>query len=148
MEGYLDWSHLQQVWRVEKETRKGKSDRIARENRYSVTNLHGGWLTPVHILAVVSAHWAIENHGHWTVDVIWDEDSQVWCGQGVGIQVLGLLRLMAYHVVSLLRSRYLRAREHAKAEKRRWQVWCDGLFLLICQPASDLFPHRQATAGI
>jgi predicted transposase YbfD/YdcC len=73
---------------VAKEVRKGKSDCIERENRDDVTNLHGGRLQPVHILAVVRAHWAIENHGNWTVDVIWDEDSKVWCGQGVGIHVL------------------------------------------------------------
>ncbi|MGH8057692.1 MAG: hypothetical protein ACREOH_10735, partial [Candidatus Entotheonellia bacterium] len=72
----------------------------------------------------------------------------VWCGQGVGIQVLGLLRLMAYNVVSQLRCRYLQIREQTRAEKRRWQAWCDVLCLLIGQAGSTLFPHRQATAGI
>ena len=148
MEAYLDWSHLKQVWRVEKEIRKGKTGQIERENRYYLTNLHRGRLKSDQILAVVRAHWAIENHGNWTVDVIWDEDSKVWCGQGVGIQVLGLLRLMAYNVVSLLRCRYLRQREQTRAEKRRWQEWCDLLFLLICQAGRNLFPQRQATASI
>jgi predicted transposase YbfD/YdcC len=146
--GYLDWSHLKQGWRVEKEVRQGKSDRIERENRYDLTNLHWGRLKPVQILAVVRAHWAIDNHCNWTLDVIWDEDSKVWGGQGLGIQVLGFLRLMAYNVVSLLRYRYLRTGEHTRAEKRRWQELCDGLFLLIYQLGSHLFPHRQATAGV
>jgi hypothetical protein len=147
MEAYLDWSHLKQVWRVEKEIRNGKSGRIARENRYYVTNLHRGRLTPEQILAVIRAHWAIENHGHWTMDVIWDEDSQVWCGQGVGIQVLGLLRLMAYNVVSLLRYRYGCHREQTRAERRSWQECCDMLFLLMCQAGRNLFPQRQVTVG-
>jgi Transposase DDE domain len=148
MEAYLDWSHLKQVWRVEKEICKGKTGQIEREHRYYLTNLHVGRLKPEQILYIVRAHWAIENHCNWTMDVIWDEDSKVWCGQGVGIQVLGLLRLMAYNVVSLLRSRYLRTRDHTRAEKRRWQELCDGLFLLICQVGSHLFPHRQATVGV
>jgi len=58
------------------------------------------------------------------------------------------LRLMAYNLVALLRCRYLRTREQTRAEKRRWQEWCDMLFLLICQAGRDLFPHRQATAGM
>lgn len=148
MEAYLDWRHLKQVWRVEKEIRKGKTGQLERENRYYVTNLHRGRLKPMQILEVVRSHWAIENHGNWTMDVIWDEDSKVWCGQGVGIQVLGLLRLMAYNLVSLLRCRYLRRREHTRAEKRGWQEWCDVLLLLICHVDGHLFPHRQATAGI
>jgi hypothetical protein len=99
------------------------------------------------ILEVVRSHWAIENHGTWTVDVIWDEESQVWCGQGVGIHVLGLLRLMAYNLVSLLRCRYLRQRAQTRAEKRSGQEWCEMLFLLGCQAGRTLFPPRQATVG-
>jgi len=148
MEAYLDWSHLKQVWRVEKEVRKGKTSQIERENRYYVTNLHRGRLKPEQILYVVRLHWAIENHCNWTMDVIWDEDRKVWCGQGVGIQMLGLLRLMAYNVVSLLRCRYLRIREQTRREKRRWQECCDVLFLLICHVGRHLFPHRPATVGI
>jgi hypothetical protein len=148
MEASLDWNHLKQVWRVEKEIRQGKTGHVGRENRYDVTNLPRGRLKAEQILAVVRAHGAIEHHGHWTVDVIWDEDRKVWCGQGVGLQVLGLLRLMAYNVVSWLRCRDLPRREQTRAEKRRWQAWCDTLFLLIGSVGRDLFPHRQATAGV
>lgn len=142
MEAYLDWSHLKQVWRVAKEIRKGKTGQIEWENHDYLTNRHRGRLKSDQILAVVRAHWAVENRCHWTMDVIWDEDSKVWCGQGVGIQVLGLLRLMAYNVVSLLRCRYWRTQEHTRTEKRRWQAWCDALFLLICQVGRALFPPQ------
>jgi hypothetical protein len=80
MEAYLDWSHLKQVWRVEKEVCKGQTGQTERENRYYLTNLHLGRLKPAQILLIVRAHWAIENHGNWTLDVIWDEDSKVWTG--------------------------------------------------------------------
>ncbi len=59
-----------------------------------------GRLTPEQILAVVRAHGASENHGPWTVEVIGEEDSQVWCGPGVGIPGLGFWRVMADNVVS------------------------------------------------
>jgi hypothetical protein len=136
------------VWRVEQEIRRGRTGQIEREPRYSRTNLHRGRLKAEQILDLVRAHWAIENHGNWTLEVIWAEDSQVWCGQGVGLQVLGLLRLMAYNLVSLWRYRYLRRREQTRAEKRRWQALCDALFLLRCPAGRDLFPHRHATAGL
>ena len=147
MAGYLDWDHLQQVWRVEKETRKGKTGALERENRYFVTNLHRGRFKPEQILLVVRLHWAIENHCNWTMDVIWDEDSKVWCGQGLGIQVLGLLRLMAYNLVSRLRCRYLQTREDAREAKRRWNEVCDVLFLLIAGENSERFPLQQVTPG-
>ena len=81
-EAYLDWSHLKQVWRVEKERHTGKTGQIEREHRDSVTNLHRGRFKAEQILYVVRSHGAIENHCHGTVDVIWDEDTQAWCGQG------------------------------------------------------------------
>jgi hypothetical protein len=147
MEAYLGWSHLKQVWRIEKEVLNGQTREIELETRYYVTNLHVGRFSAEQILLVVRAHWAIENNCNWTLDVIWDEDTKSWCGQGVGIQVLGLLRLMAYNLVSRLRCRYLRQREERRAEKRRWQEMCDLLFLLIVGEVNEIFPKKQATAG-
>ena len=131
IEGYLEWSHLKQVWRIEKEIRNSKTGEVVRENHYYLTNLHWGRFKPPQILLVVRAHWGIENNCNWTMDVIWDEDTKVWCGQGLGIQMLGLLRLMAYNLVSLLRCRYLRQRDERAAAKRRWKEWCDVILLVI-----------------
>ena len=147
MEAYLDWSHLKQVWRVEKEISKRKTGKVERERIVTMTNLHLGRFKAEQILFVVRSHWAIENNCNWTMDVIWDEDSKVWCGQGLGIQVLGLLRLMAYNLVSLLRCRYLRTREAAKETKRRWNELCDVLFLLIAGESRNIFPLKQVTPG-
>ena len=127
--------------------RTGRTGQIERERRYDLTNLHRGRLKSEPILAVVRAHWGIENHGHWTMEVIGDADRKVWCGPGVGIQVRGWVRLMAYNLVSRLRCRDWRTREQTSAEKRRWPEGCDRLFLLISPVDRDLFPHRQATAG-
>jgi hypothetical protein len=63
MAAYLDWSHLQQAWRVEKEIRPRKTGQVARVNRDYVTNLHRGRLRPEQILAVVRAP---SGGGSWT----------------------------------------------------------------------------------
>jgi hypothetical protein len=147
-EAYLDWSHLKQVWRMEQAMRQGKTGQVAGEHRDDVTHRHRGRLRPEQILAMVRAHGAIEHYGHWTVDVIWDEDCKVGCGQGVGLQVRGLWRLMAYNVGSRLRGRDLCMREQRRAEQRRWQACCEALLLLICQAGRTLFPHRPAIAGL
>lgn len=129
--GYLDWSHLEQVWRIEKEIVGPKTGVVEREPHYYVTNLPWGRLKPQQILRVVRGHWGIENHCNWTMDVIWDEDSKVWCGHHVAIRILGLLRLMAYNLVAHLRCRYQERRAAQAACCRRWQEWCDFLFLVL-----------------
>jgi hypothetical protein len=129
---YLDWTHLEQVWRVEKEMRRGGSELVVeREQHYYLTNLPWGRFTPAQILLAVRSHWGIENNCNWTVDVIWDEDSKVWCGQGYAIRILGLLRLMAYNLVAHLRCRYLQRRGEREAVKRGWQEWCEVLVQVL-----------------
>src|ERR1044072_2335542 len=145
LEGYLDWEHLKQVWRIEKE-RRPASGKVERENRYYVTNLHLGRLQPAQILHLVRAHWGIENNCHWTMDVIWDEDTKVWCSRGAAIQVLSLLRLMAYNLVALWRCRYLRRREAKQQQKRSWQEFFD-LMLPIFNTAGNSFSLKAVTEG-
>jgi hypothetical protein len=116
MAGYLEWKHLEQVWRVDREVRKGGQRSV--ETRYFVTNVHRGRFTPQQTLEVVRRHWMIENGCNWTLDVIWDEDTKAWCTKGQAIEVLGLLRLMAYNVVARLRCRYLKGKA-----KRAWRWW-------------------------
>jgi len=141
--GYLDWEHLKQVWRIEKERVK-QSGQVERENRYYVTNLHVGRFKPAQILQVVRAHWGIENNCNWTMDVVWDEDTKVWCGRGAAIQALSLLRLMAYNLAALWRCRYLRRREAQQQEKRSWQEFFD-LVLQIFSIDGKSFSIKQLT---
>ena len=147
LEGYLDWEHLKQVWRIEKERVKPQSGTVERENRYYVTNLHLGRFKPEQIVQVVRAHWGIENNCNWTMDVIWDEDTKVWCGRGAAIQALGLIRLMAYNLVALWRCRYLRRREEQRQEKRSWQEFFELILQLFSGAESD-FSNIRVTAGL
>lgn len=138
MEGYLDWAHLKQVWRIEKERLK-QNGQVERENHYYVTNLHVGRFQPAQILQVVRAHWGIENNCNWTMDVIWDEDTKVWCGRGAAIQALSLLRLMAYNLAALWRCRYLRRREARQQEKRSWQEFFDLVLQIFSLEGKSFF---------
>jgi hypothetical protein len=64
-----------------------------------VTSLAPAQASPARLLALVRAHWTIENRLHWVRDVTFDEDrSQV--RQGAGPQVMATLRNLA---ISLLR---------------------------------------------
>ena len=139
--GYLHWTHLKQVWRIEKEIIDPQGNRQT-ENHYRLTNLHWGRLKPRQILITVRNHWGIENCCFWSLDVIWGEDSKPWCTKNYALQTLGLFRLMAYNLVALLRFRYLRKR----VEKRPWQEWFDLLFLIIT--SDDAFCSRESTNGI
>lgn len=142
--GYLAWRHLEQVWRVEKESVCVQTGVVEREQHYYLTNLPWGRFKAWQILLAVRAHWGIENNCNWTLDVIWDEDSKVWCGQNYAIRILGLLRLMAYNLVAHLRCRYLRQRAERAALKRRWREWGD-LLLLVLSGRSE---HTAAQAGL
>lgn len=110
MAGYHGWSHLRQIWRVEKETRDVDGNLVEHENRYFLTNLTPGRLTAAQILDVVRGHWGIENDCFWTLDTQWGEDAVPWCSQGIAVEVLSWLRLMAYTLLQLARRTHLRLR--------------------------------------
>jgi hypothetical protein len=126
MAGYLDWEHLEQAWRIEKEILHPDGQREC-EQPDRVTNLPWGRLKAAQILHLVRAHWGIEDNCYWSLDVLWGEDTKPWGTKNLSLQVLGLLRLMAYNLVALLRCRYLRRRD-----QRPWQEWFEFLFLLLC----------------
>lgn len=107
--GFHDWSHLRQAWLVVQETRHpgGKAEI---EERFFLTNLTSGRLSAAQCLLVVRGHWGIENDCFWSADMQWHEDFSPWCTRGVAVEVLGLLRLMAYNLLQLARKRHLRPR--------------------------------------
>lgn len=109
--GYNDWSHLKQVWRVEQETRDPEGNLVEREDRYFVTSLTVGRLSLAQILLVVRGHWGIENDCFWALDTQWREDAVPWCSQGLAVEVLSWLRLMAYNLLQLARRAHLRLRD-------------------------------------
>lgn len=97
-----------EVWRQRTRIEvKGKVE--SEEDRYFATNFWAGEVTPLQAMAAIRAHWAIENDSNWTMDVILTEDTSAWVRQARAREVLTWLRIFAYNVLRLLRSRTLRA---------------------------------------
>ena len=110
MAGWLDWSHLRQVWLVRYVEQEDGGPEVVTDERFFATNLAVGRLTPDHCLEVVRRHWRIENDCYGTLDIQWKEDAGHWTRKGNGLLVCSLLRMIAYNVVWLLRAVYLRSR--------------------------------------
>jgi hypothetical protein len=66
---------------------------------YGITSLPPTAADPARLLALNSAHWAIENRLHWVRDVTFDED-RCRVRKGAGAHVMASLRNVA---ISLLR---------------------------------------------
>lgn len=110
IEGWPGWRSARQIWRV-KQTTVRANGTVSVENRYFITNLAWGRLNGTQILAVVRAHWGVENGCHWTLDVMLKQDTRCWCTTGKAVRMLSWLRLMAYNALRLLKDRYLRGKQ-------------------------------------
>ncbi len=96
---YLDFPHLNQVFRVERLTSDLQGNPLRHEMVYGVTSLTEQKASPAELLQFNRGQWEIENRLHWVRDVTFDEDrSQV--RRGNGPQVMASMRNLA---ISLLR---------------------------------------------
>ena len=65
-----EWKHLRQVWLV-RTTRRKATGKEETSLLYFVTNLLRNRLNPKECLAVVRAHWGVENDCFWSMDKAW-----------------------------------------------------------------------------
>lgn len=105
-DGEVDMPGARQLWRV-RQTSVTKDDKCrvveeAAEDRYFVTNRV---LSAERALKLVRLHWGIENGANWTLDVAMGEDAGCPCAMGKGVVVVSWLRLLAYNLASLWRSK-------------------------------------------
>jgi len=77
------------------ESDDGKAER---ENRYFLSSLHQGGLTPEQIPLVVRGHWRVENDCYWSLDMQWKEDAAPCCATGRSTEILSWIQLMAYNL--------------------------------------------------
>lgn len=128
--GWMDWSHLRQVWLVRTEqfvrqtTPRADSVPVGVEDHYYLSNIAWKRLEGEEMLGLVRSHWGIENNGFRTLDLEWHEE-QAWCTTGAATDVLGLLRLWAYNLVGLLKGRYLRASRYRRLTLGAFVAWMD-----------------------
>ena len=145
--GYHDWDHLRQVWLVVQETRDPASETVSREDRYFITSLRKGRLSPSQILGLVRRHWAIENDCFWTLDTQWCEDQAPLCTRGRAVEVLAWIRLMAYNLLQHARRRHLRPKrpDGTRDKPPRWRRLF-GWVVAACKRPLDT-PKASPTFG-
>ena len=78
---YLDWPHVQQVFRVDRRTEHVKRGEITHETAYGITSLGPEQADPQQLLTMVRGHWNIENGLHYRRDETLRED---WCHLRLG----------------------------------------------------------------
>jgi hypothetical protein len=99
LNAYLPFPHVGQVFCLRRTTTVLATGSTRMETVYGVTSLWPAQASPARLLALVRAHWTIENRLHWVRDVTFDEDrSQI--RRGKAPQVMATIRNLA---ISLLR---------------------------------------------
>lgn len=101
MQGYLDFPHAAQVFRIHRKTsyiKAGKVTKVTEETAYGVTSLTAEKAKPERLLALVRNHWHIENKVHYVRDVTYGEDaSQVRTANGP--RAMATLRNLAIELI-------------------------------------------------
>jgi predicted transposase YbfD/YdcC len=74
LDGAEDWKGLKTIAKVFSERTDKKSGKQSVQTRYYISSLVAG---PQVIAKAIRSHWAIENNLHWSLDVIFKEDSSL-----------------------------------------------------------------------
>lgn len=124
--GLPEWESLRQAWLVRTVHRTDDGSEKS-EDRFFISNIHKGRLTPSQILRVVREHWSIENDCNWTQDLILAEDDTPMCTAGTATLTLGLLRLLTYNLQQLARRKHLRPPSKKPDDEGPQLPWRDVL---------------------
>ena len=116
LQGYSDWPHLAQVFKLERQVTTLSTGQRSSEVVYGVTSLSCTQASPERLLELVRRHWAIENEAHYPRDVTFQEDRcRLRTGRAAHVMatlnnlVLGLIRLLKFDFVPQAR-RFFNAR--------------------------------------
>jgi len=120
MAGFLDWTHLRTVFRVQRDVLDRDGNVTQSGVRYFITSLTLSALTPDSWVQLFRDRWAVENDTHHTLDTIFEEDGRTWVtADPVGALNIILLRRLALNLLTLFRSHTLRS------ESARLTPWRD-----------------------
>jgi len=141
--GWNDWDHLRQGMRIRRHVHHpAKEDSV--EDRYYVSSLPWERLDATQWAQTVRLHWRVENDGHKTLDVIFEEGKHPWTRNPHGRAVVALLRRIAFNHVSLFRNVYLRADQNRETPwKNLLQRFCD---VFRFGSLTDLLRKREIAA--
>jgi hypothetical protein len=109
---YVEFPHVGQVCRIEREVIELKSGKQRRETVFAITSLPPEQADPMRLLTLNRGHWGIENRSHWVRDVTFDEDrSRIRTGNGPAMMAclrnfaIALARLSGFtNIASALRA--------------------------------------------
>lgn len=123
LQGWGRWTHLRQVVLIQivqaaGDPRRHHGPERILEEHFFLTNLVQGRLNGEQLIALMRAHWRIENDLHGSLDIQWKEDQGMWVRRDKGLPVVGLLRAIAYNLLALMRAVHLRS---AEARQLSWQ---------------------------
>lgn len=122
MAGYLDWTHLGVVVRVQR-TVTAPDGSTTEGVRTFLTNVPRGRYTAAQWLAIVVRRWGVENQCHGILDRVFSEDERPWMDEPTGFLNLALLRRVALNLVALFRSVTLRAEHRRELPWALLMVW-------------------------
>jgi len=112
LKDYLKWPYCEQVFRLERRFERISDSKIMHEVSYGLTSLTRQEADADRLLAIVRAHWSIENKLHFRRDDTLKEDRCRLKGQGaqamavINNLVLGLLRKTSFATVPDARRYY------------------------------------------
>jgi predicted transposase YbfD/YdcC len=109
----MEWPHLSQVFKIEREAEELKKGKKTQQERYGITSLPPADADAARILELVRGHWGIENGLHYRRDVTFGEDKcrtkSYRAGQALAIVnnlVIGLVRYAGWENVAAGRRHY------------------------------------------
>lgn len=121
---HQEWAKLETIVMIR--TQRQEGSKSTTQDRYFISSLQ---TDASHILTAKRAHWGVENHLHWTLDVAFREDDHQ-LGLGNGPANFALLRHMA---LSLLKQE--KTAKCGIANKRLKAAWDDTYLLKVLHPA-------------
>jgi hypothetical protein len=124
--GFLDFPHCGQVFRLKRERIFLKTGKVERETVYGLTSLTTGRADPARLLALSRGHWSIENSSHYVRDMTYDEDRQQVRRKN-GPQVMAALRNFAISLLHLTGVTKIAAAVRACARSTRRTLHLLGL---------------------
>lgn len=107
--GWLDWTHLRTVMRIQSERVDKVTGKTVVEDRYYLSSLALDRLTPEQWLTLIRRRWSVENQNHNTWDTAFAEDRRPWILAPRGMVVVMMLRRLTYNILTLFRSVTLRS---------------------------------------
>jgi predicted transposase YbfD/YdcC len=123
---YLDWPHLEQVFKLERRFTYLASGKVEYEVQYGLTSLPAKDASPARLLKIVRSEWGIESGLHYRRDVTYEEDHTRMTKKPMG-RAMAIINNL---IISLLNSQGFDNHAHAR---RVLDASTDKALALICR---------------